>query len=122
MQQIIKRRLGVRRFGCDLIFHRDEKPVGSFRKRWNRACKLADVTEKIPYDLRRTAVRNMIRAGVPESVAMSISGHKTRAIFDRYNIVSEKDLREAVSKAVAYAESLPDSRSVVSINKRGSLK
>lgn len=122
LQQIIKRRLGVRRFGCDLIFHRDEKPVGSFRKRWNRACKLADVTGKIPYDLRRTAVRNMIRAGVPESVAMSISGHKTRAIFDRYNIVSEKDLREAVSKTVAYVESLPDSRSVVSINKRGSLK
>jgi integrase len=82
-----------------LVFcRRKGQRVHTFWKRWRTACDAAGQPGRIPHDFRRTAVRNLNRAGVPESVAMKITGHKTRSVFDRYDITSEEDLADAARK------------------------
>jgi integrase len=74
------------------------KQVKDFRKSWRTACVKAECPDMLRHDFRRTGVRNLVNRGVPERVAMKITGHKTRSVFDRYHIVSPADLQEATRK------------------------
>jgi integrase len=122
---IIERRKAVRSFKnaagniilSRLIFHRgDGEPIGEFRKSWKTACVAAGVGHwvkrgksrtyegRIFHDLRRSAIRDLVRAGVGQAVAMTISGHKTGSVFQRYNITDEDDKRAALTAAAKYRE------------------
>jgi integrase len=97
----------------DFLFTRGKEPVRDFRGAWDVLTKAAGVPGLILHDFRRSAVRNMVRRGVPERVAMMISGHKTRAIFDRYNIIDPSDLRDAVRKIEEGAKAVIHSSFIV---------
>jgi integrase len=121
LRSVIERRIAKRRLDSRLIFHRTSKgragqPVKDYRRAWAAACAAAGLVAGrvpggvTPYDLRRCAVRNLVRGGTHETVAMKITGHKTRSTFDRYNIASVEDLTAAIERTTAYVATLPATR------------
>lgn len=97
----------------ELVFHRNGKPLGDWRKTWDRAFEKAGVTRRLFHDFRRTAGRNLTRAGVSETVAMSITGHVTSSMFRRYNITDARDQRAAFQRMGQYLDSQPTETNVI---------
>ena len=103
---------------CSWICHRGGIRLQTLKRSWRQACEAVGLGRMVkdekkkrlvwdgrtPHDFRRTAVRNMVRAGVPGKIAMAISGHKTRSVFDRYNIVNERDLEQTARSLSGYFE------------------
>lgn len=113
---------------CRWVFHRKGKRIRTWRRRWLTALLTVGLAHReahedgtpnprgtiiahvVPHDFRRTAIRNLARAGVAEAVAMKMCGHETRSVFDRYNIVTGDDMRNAAAKldaATAAAGTVP---------------
>jgi integrase len=104
---IIERAAANRNPACPFVFHRSGRRIGDFRKSWKKATHITGFAgmDLRPHDLRRSGVRNGIRAGTPESVVMAQSGHQTNYMLKRYNIISEADLRAAALRADEYVRS-----------------
>jgi integrase len=115
LRAVIERRIAARRLDCPFIFHRAGEPIREFRQAWATACRKANLPGVLFHDLRRSAIRNMIRGGTDYAVAMKISGHRTRSVFDRYNITSPEDIKAAISRTADYVSSLPTERKVAAI-------
>jgi integrase len=112
LQSVLARRKGLRQAQDPRVFRRDGVTVRRWRTALRDACRKANVPHRLLHDCRRTAARNLIRAGVPERVAMMLTGHKTRAVFDRYNIVNEQELLTAGERLAAYVERTVPARPV----------
>ena len=127
--EIIEARHALRVLHCPFVFHgrhcapgrRPSKQygcVGDFKRAWETACKRAGfpVGRKhggfVFHNTRHTAVTNLVAAGVPDGVAMTISGHKTRSVFDRYTIRREDLARNAMQAVTDYVNALPSAPKV----------
>ena len=95
---------------CPSVFHWKGRPIRKLRRSWTTACKRAGLHGRLLHDFRRTAVRNLIRAGVQQAIAMKITGHKTDSIFRRYLIVDEELLAQATGAVAAFLEEQRDPR------------
>jgi len=104
LTKLMDRRKKARRMDSPFIFHRDGAAVAEFRKSWASATKKAGCAGALFHDLRRSAARRMLRANVAQAVAMKITGHKTASMFQRYAIVAESDLAQALEQTQAYKE------------------
>jgi integrase len=118
LAEIFARAAAARRIDNPLVFHTVGK---DFRGAWASACTKVGLGELLVHDLRKSAIRNLVRVGVPDVMAMRLSGHKTRSVFDRYDVTSEQDLVSAVERRDQYLDTRPAERKIVPLKNRGGM-
>jgi integrase len=110
--EVIERARAQRRLDCVFVFHNNREPIGDFRKAWRTACNAAGLGKLLVHDLRRSGITNMRRAGIAETTAMRVSGHKTSSTFRRYQIEATRDIEEGLDRLDAYLEREADKAKV----------
>ena len=119
LREIIERRLEKRLVECPYVFHRNGKPIMSFRRAFKAACKDSGLAGIVPHDMRRSGVRNFSKARLSESEGMSISGHRTNSIYKRYNIIDEDLQRQSLEQVAEHQKREAEQRKVVPIRRAG---
>jgi integrase len=119
LREIIQRRLEDKRFDCPYVFHRHGKQIKSFRRGFISAAKHAGLAGLTPHDLRRSAVRNFLNAGLGEAEGMSISGHETNSTYKRYGIIDENLQRHSLERVHEQQQREIEERKVVPIRRAG---
>lgn len=117
LMDVIERRKKSRRLDCPYVFHRNGRPIKSFRKRFKVAAKEIGYPDLLPHDMGRSAVRNFRRAGLSEHEGMKLSGHRTDSVYRRYDIVSDEDMTEAMERVQAHLKKEAEIRKVVPIKR-----
>jgi integrase len=118
LADIIARRIKSRRLDCEFVFHRKGKPIRQFHKAFKGAAARIGQPGLLPHDMRRSAVRNFRRAGLSEHEGMALSGHKTRSVFERYNIISDEDLTDAMARVQNHLKQEAENRKVVPLARK----
>jgi len=117
LMDILERRQKLRRLDCLFVFHRGGKPIRSFRKAFKAAAKEVGHEGLLPHDMRRSAIRNFRKAGLSEGDGMMLSGHRTRSVYERYNIRDDRDLTESMTKVQEHLKKEAQIRKVVPMNR-----
>jgi integrase len=127
MTEAITRALETGSLACQFVFQREGRPIGDIRKAWATACEATGLRNPDPrhkwilrHDFRRSAVRNLVHAGAPDKVVMEATGHKTRAVLDRYHVTTNSDLRAAMQRQEGYlAEQEEKPGKIIRLRKTG---
>jgi len=117
VMDILERRIKLRRLDCPYVFHRNGRQIKSFRRGFKAAAKEAGHEGRLPHDMRRSAVRNFRKSGLSESDGMMLSGHKTRSVYERYNIRDDQDAIEAMERVQEHLKKEAENRKVVPIKR-----
>jgi integrase len=117
LMDVIERRTKLRRLDSEHVFHRNGKPIKSFRKAFKAAAKEIGYPDLLPHDMRRSAVRNFRRSGLSEHEGMALSGHQTDSVYRRYDIISEDDLTQAMNRVQEHLKKEADSRKVIPLKR-----
>jgi integrase len=133
LREIIENRIKARRPDSSYVFHRNGKPIKSFRRAFKAACvevglgrmvedeqtKKESYVGLTPHDMRRSAIRNFRKAGVSESEGMKISGHRTNSVYKRYDIIDEDDQRRAMERVQSFQRQEMEERKIVPLKRTG---